>query len=152
MNEEPLLVGAADEEPWFEAAGRALRLAVEDHVEEALDLVEDIYQQWDWQGLQSSMQMWIDEVMRVRGIAPGTLIHPVWKHTDSEQVTAADETPPAARWAGWMLVARIGNDFDQWCALMDSMPGEPGQCVDAVLQICSLQIVRAGGGGEPDQA
>ncbi len=140
-------LGAADQ-PWYPAATNALMAEIDGQHERACVLVEGLLGAFGWQALQSAMQVWADHAMRAVGIAPGTRIKPTWREMTSGEVTAADETPVHARWAGQMLAARAAMDPQQWEALLKAPPAEEmGPYIEAYLSMAATQIRDARGAG-----
>jgi len=104
----------------------------------------------DWT-IQAQMKMQGLE-MPAAGPMPG-LAQPGWLDLDTGRVVLdADEMPPVARWAGRLIAARAAADWDQFTALVRSLPDdgqERAQYAYALLSGCaemvSLAYSRDGG-------
>lgn len=132
------------DEPWVVHGMAALWAAVADDMTLATDIAGDLYATGGWQAMQQAMQLWADIAMREAGIAPGTVLKPVWRELDSGVVTDASRTPAPARWAGQMLSARAANDPQMWTALLHAIPGDnAGPSIEQFLVITATQIRQA---------
>jgi hypothetical protein len=70
---------------------------------------------------------WIDTTAAECGITEygAATVGPAWCAEDTgEMVTDADQVDPAARWAGRLFAARIGDDEKTWVALVTSVTSD----------------------------
>jgi hypothetical protein len=139
--EEPVPVRSAVDEPWFGPGRAVLQAAVDEDFDRAGELLGDLHAAQGWQGLQSAMQMWGDWAVQAAGIDLTKPIKLRWREVNTNVVTDADNTPPAARWAGRMLMARAMMDYDTWDSLLSVGIGDnAAPFIQAYLEMCADQV------------
>jgi hypothetical protein len=95
------------------------------------------------------MLAWIDTMATACGFnpKPGQAVGVLWQFDGSDEITDADATPPAARWAGRLVAARLADDQPQFRALINSCGTDEvfSANVAALLTTCGVMLRRAGG-------
>ncbi|SEP53595.1 hypothetical protein SAMN04489732_12920 [Amycolatopsis saalfeldensis] len=73
---------------------------------------------------------------------PGEPAYPGWRSTSTDDELAADEVPPAARWAGRFIAAVWNDDEDQARALLGSLrsSAELTECVIETLKTATAFV------------
>lgn len=151
---EPALDDATEQ--WrdgvLELAASALSLAIDEDAAGAINAVEQCRLRFGPYAMVLAMAAWIDTAALRLGIEPGpenSIQLGFISEKTGEMTTNADEVEPTYRWAGRLMVARMAGDFDQFRALMNSVPRDPaiqGDHIFALLQSLSTML-RTGLGG-----
>lgn len=134
-----------DRAPVIALATRALHAAMAGQDEQAAAFVQQINDTYGADGLMVALLAWCDTfTLNVTG--GFTASGPValrWRFEDTGTVQTADEVPPAARWAGRLLIARATDDQAMFNTLMASIPPDPrivGDHVLALLDMVALNL------------
>lgn len=137
----------------FRAATDALRLAVADDIEAALQVVIGAATKAP-EALPQMMLGWIDTTLAIGGAPAGTGDRAVWLRWGSEHadhMLTADQVRPTAQWAGRLISARFADDRDTFQTLMRTAAGSDawGRHVAELLSMCGTTIRRVQADGQP---
>lgn len=132
--------------PWIPLAGRALSHSAADRMDVAVRCVQRIASEHGPDALPRVMLSWIDTAwMRLfpDGLPAGYLDRPMrfW-HVGEASTASVDDVPPALRWAGRFVFARLADDEQQARALLAAVQTdrEWSAVVQAVLDVCGANL------------
>lgn len=124
----------------------ALHYAAMGHEERAETLVDEVREHFGEDGLKIAIGVWCDVVTdKYTGHEDVTVEGIDFQYCDTGAVTSADEVPPATRWAGQILTARIARDIPNFEAFLATLPADPepqAEYVAAILTVAGLTTRR----------
>jgi hypothetical protein len=135
--------------PWLGLAAKALTAARDRDLDVAGKALNAIQLRFGGEVIPAVMLAWIDTMATACGFnpKPGQAVGVLWQFDGSDEITDADATPPAARWAGRLVAARLADDQPQFRALINSCGTDEvfSANVAALLTTCGVMLRRAGG-------
>jgi hypothetical protein len=134
---------------WVPLAGKALSAARDRDYDRASRAIHAISVRYGEEQIPWVMLAWIDTMATACGLRPqpGAAVGVLWQHESGGAITEADDTPPAVRWAGRAVAARLADDYGQFEALVNSCSGDQewSANVGAVLDICASMLRKHAG-------
>jgi hypothetical protein len=127
-------------------ATAVLRAVIDENWDEATRLVKHVSDVYGGDALVFMIRIWADTCCAAKNRAhnPVGPVIPRWiAPGDEDTLRTADQVPPAERWAGQFIVARITGDRAIEDALINALPEDGhlvGEHVAALLQMTALAV------------